>query len=197
MGQWRDSPSLVFPPVFILFLTNYTQGLTFVYLLILHSSPLFQCTFHAWLTSGNAAGSLRKYEQTMGALENAMKGSESSGGVTPGVKVSDANFAGVTVSVYEPPAGGEGHLRRGVMYLHGGGWARGNASEYRQTFNRSSLSMTASEATYLVLNPCPVKSPINGLILLLMSVTPSEKKSCDKVNRMLSDELNAVVVSVE
>lgn len=120
-------PSFLFPP-----------GLAFVYLFILHSSPLLQCTFHAWLTSGNAASSVRKFEQTMDALEKAM-GSESSGGATPGVKVSDTTFAGVPVRVFEPPAGGEGHLRRGLMYIHGGGWTRGSASEYRQTFNRNNL----------------------------------------------------------
>lgn len=48
----------------------------------------------------------------------------------PGVKVSDITFAGVPVRVYEPPAGGEGHLRRGLMFFHGGGWALGSASEY-------------------------------------------------------------------
>lgn len=58
-------------------------------------------------------------------------GSESGGGVIPGVKVSDITFAGIQVRVYEPPAGGEGHLRRGLMFFHGGGWALGSASEYR------------------------------------------------------------------
>lgn len=205
-GQRWDSPSSECPSlvflVFILrflFLRNYTQGLAFVYLFILHSSPLLQCTFHAWLTSGNAAGSVRKFEQTMEALEKAMEGPEASGGVTPGVKISDTTFAGVPVRVFEPPAGGEGHLRRGLMYIHGGGWTRGGASEYRQTFNRNNLSMTASEATCLVLNPCPEKSPVttNNNSSSYSSVTPSETKPCDKVNKMLSDELNAVVVSVE
>ncbi|CAK6965941.1 neutral cholesterol ester hydrolase 1a [Scomber scombrus] len=83
-----------------------------------------------------------------------MKGffsSESSGGVMPGVKVSDITFAGVPVRVYEPPAGGEGHLRRGVMFFHGGGWALGS----------------------------------------------TKKGTYDTINRMVSDELNTVVVSVE
>lgn len=48
----------------------------------------------------------------------------------PGVKVSDVTFAGIPVRVYEPPAGGEGHLRRGLLYFHGGGWALGSNSEY-------------------------------------------------------------------
>uniref|UniRef100_A0A1A7XU20 Neutral cholesterol ester hydrolase 1 n=1 Tax=Iconisemion striatum TaxID=60296 RepID=A0A1A7XU20_9TELE len=78
-------------------------------------------------------------------------GSEASGGVIPGVKVSDTTFAGIPVRVYEPPAGGEGHLRRGLMYFHGGGWALGSGKR----------------GTY------------------------------DDVNRMVSDELNTVVVSVE
>uniref|UniRef100_A0A4W6DNI3 Neutral cholesterol ester hydrolase 1a n=1 Tax=Lates calcarifer TaxID=8187 RepID=A0A4W6DNI3_LATCA len=72
-------------------------------------------------------------------------------GVMPGVKVSDITFAGIPVRVYEPPAGGEGHLRRGLMFYHGGGWALGSA----------------------------------------------KKGSYDAINRMVSDELNTVVVSVE
>uniref|UniRef100_A0A3Q0RBQ8 Neutral cholesterol ester hydrolase 1 n=1 Tax=Amphilophus citrinellus TaxID=61819 RepID=A0A3Q0RBQ8_AMPCI len=82
-----------------------------------------------------------------------MKGliSESSPGPVPGVKVSDITFAGIPVRVYEPPAGGEGHLRRGLVYFHGGGWALG----------------TTKKGTY------------------------------DTINRMVSDELNTVVVSVE
>ena len=72
--------------------------------------------------------------QSVEVLESSLRGlpsSESGGGVIPGVKVSDITFAGVPVRVYEPPAGGEGHLRRGVMFFHGGGWALGSGSEYR------------------------------------------------------------------
>ncbi|MEQ2188179.1 hypothetical protein GOODEAATRI_012394, partial [Goodea atripinnis] len=58
----------------------------------------------------------------------ALQGSESTAGVVPGVKVSDITFARIPVRVYEPPAGGEGHLRRGLMYLHGGGWAFGSGN---------------------------------------------------------------------
>lgn len=63
-------------------------------------------------------------------MMKGMLSPEPSGGVMPGVKVSDITFAGVQVRVYEPPAGGEGHLRRGLMYFHGGGWALGSGSEY-------------------------------------------------------------------
>lgn len=77
-------------------------------------------------------------QRTLDGFENTIKslvGSESSGGVIPGVKVSDITFVGIPVRVYEPPAGGEGHLRRGLVYIHGGGWAFGSASEYeRDTF---------------------------------------------------------------
>ena len=59
-----------------------------------------------------------------------MCSSQSEGGVMPGVKVCDITFAGVPVRVYEPPAGGEGHLRRGLMFIHGGGWAVGTTSEF-------------------------------------------------------------------
>ncbi|KAM9777700.1 neutral cholesterol ester hydrolase 1a [Neosynchiropus ocellatus] len=43
----------------------------------------------------------------------------------PGLKISDITLGGVPVRVYEPPAGGEAHLRRAIMYIHGGGWAMG------------------------------------------------------------------------
>ncbi|MEQ2218486.1 hypothetical protein XENOCAPTIV_003843 [Xenoophorus captivus] len=55
---------------------------------------------------------LEGYDSTVTALQ----GSESTVGVVPGVKVSDITFARIPVRVYEPPAGGEGHLRRGLMY---------------------------------------------------------------------------------
>ncbi|MED6254627.1 hypothetical protein ATANTOWER_030517 [Ataeniobius toweri] len=64
----------------------------------------------------------------------ALQGSESTAGVVPGVKVSDITFARIPVRVYEPPAGGEGHLRRGLMYLHGGGWAFGSGSKHKMGF---------------------------------------------------------------
>ncbi|XP_072221564.1 neutral cholesterol ester hydrolase 1a [Leuresthes tenuis] len=70
--------------------------------------------------------------QSVEVLESSLRGlpsSESGGGVIPGVKVSDITFAGVPVRVYEPPAGGEGHLRRGVMFFHGGGWALGSGKK--------------------------------------------------------------------
>ncbi|XP_047467557.1 neutral cholesterol ester hydrolase 1-like [Mugil cephalus] len=63
------------------------------------------------------------------SIRRSTEGLESSdpgAGVIPGVKVSDIAFSGVPVRVYEPPAGGEGHLRRGLMFLHGGGWALGS-----------------------------------------------------------------------
>uniref|UniRef100_A0A8C6V366 Neutral cholesterol ester hydrolase 1a n=1 Tax=Neogobius melanostomus TaxID=47308 RepID=A0A8C6V366_9GOBI len=68
----------------------------------------------------------------------------------PGVIVSDETFSGVPVRVYEA-SGGEGGLKRGLLYFHGGGWAMGSA----------------------------------------------KKGAYDKMSRIWSDELNAVVVSVE
>ncbi|KAM9341663.1 neutral cholesterol ester hydrolase 1a [Symphorus nematophorus] len=116
----------------------------------------FRTTMHlaslkAWLGLDNYIRSIRMSTE---GLEGMMKGifsSESSGGVMPGVKVSDITFTGIPVRLYEPPAGGEGHLRRGLLYFHGGGWALGSA----------------------------------------------KKGTYDTINRMVSDELNAVVVSVE
>ncbi|XP_026158089.1 neutral cholesterol ester hydrolase 1a [Mastacembelus armatus] len=97
---------------------------------------------------------MKSFRQSTEGVEDMMKGllsSESGGGVMPGVKVSDITFAGIPVRLYEPPAGGEGHLRRGLMYFHGGGWALGSA----------------------------------------------KMGSYDTISRIVSDELNTVVVSVE
>ncbi|KAJ0062980.1 hypothetical protein NL108_010262, partial [Boleophthalmus pectinirostris] len=55
----------------------------------------------------------------------------------PGVKVRDETFAGVPVRVYEA-SGGEGSLRRGLMYFHGGGWALGSASKCGSSYDRMS-----------------------------------------------------------
>ncbi|XP_061700550.1 neutral cholesterol ester hydrolase 1-like isoform X3 [Syngnathoides biaculeatus] len=43
--------------------------------------------------------------------------------------VRDVAFDGVPVRVYRPPTAGEGGLRRGLLYLHGGGWAYGSAKD--------------------------------------------------------------------
>ncbi|XP_054894735.1 neutral cholesterol ester hydrolase 1a isoform X2 [Poeciliopsis prolifica] len=97
---------------------------------------------------------ITSFRRTMEGLDStmvALMGSRSPAGVVPGVKISDITFASIPVRVYEPPAGGEGHLRRGLMYLHGGGWAFGSG----------------------------------------------KMGAYDKVSRMISDELNTVVVSVE
>ncbi|XP_028251811.1 neutral cholesterol ester hydrolase 1-like [Parambassis ranga] len=104
-----------------------------------------------WLGFDHYIKSFRRYTQGFEGSVNSYLTSDSSGGVIPGVKVSDVTFAGIPVRVYEPPAGGEGHLRRGLVYFHGGGWALGSA----------------------------------------------KKGSYDVTNRMVSDELNMVVVSVE
>lgn len=108
-------------------------------------------TLKAWLGFDHYITSIRQSTEGIEGMMKGMIASESGGGVMPGVKVSDVNFAGIPVRVYEPPAGGEGHLRRGLMFFHGGGWALGSA----------------------------------------------KKGSYDAINRMLSDELNTVVVSVE
>ncbi|GAA6213286.1 neutral cholesterol ester hydrolase 1-like [Lates japonicus] len=116
----------------------------------------FRATMHLatlkdWLGFDHYIRSIRKSSEGFEGIMNGLHSSESGGGVMPGVKVSDITFAGIPVRVYEPPAGGEGHLRRGLMFYHGGGWALGSA----------------------------------------------KKGSYDAINRMVSDELNTVVVSVE
>lgn len=43
------------------------------------------------------------------------------------VRVIDTSFAGVPARVFEPNTQAkEHHLRRGVVYFHGGGWAMGS-----------------------------------------------------------------------
>uniref|UniRef100_A0A667Z8P8 Neutral cholesterol ester hydrolase 1 n=1 Tax=Myripristis murdjan TaxID=586833 RepID=A0A667Z8P8_9TELE len=83
-----------------------------------------------WLGLGHFIEAIRSSTENMENLGEVLVGSESGWGVKPGVRVSDTTFDGVPVRVYEPPAGGEGHLRRAVMFFHGGGWALGSASEY-------------------------------------------------------------------
>ncbi|XP_028293740.1 neutral cholesterol ester hydrolase 1a [Gouania willdenowi] len=116
----------------------------------------FRTTIHLatvshWLGLDHYITSIRKSIEGFEGLTKALVSSESSGGVIPGVKVSDITFSGVPVRVYEPPAGGEGHLRRGLMFFHGGGWALGSG----------------------------------------------KKGTYDTINRIVSDELNTVVVSVD
>ncbi|XP_063354204.1 neutral cholesterol ester hydrolase 1-like [Pelmatolapia mariae] len=104
-----------------------------------------------WLGFDHHIRSVRQFTFGFEGILKEFLSSESSAGVVPGVKVSDISFAGIPVRVYEPPAGGEGHLRRGLMYFHGGGWAFGT----------------------------------------------TKKGPYDITNRVVSDELNTVVVSVE
>uniref|UniRef100_A0A803TS44 Neutral cholesterol ester hydrolase 1 n=1 Tax=Anolis carolinensis TaxID=28377 RepID=A0A803TS44_ANOCA len=43
------------------------------------------------------------------------------------VKITDTQFDGVEVRVYEPSQEGEKRLKRSVVYIHGGGWALASA----------------------------------------------------------------------
>lgn len=89
-----------------------------------------QISLKNWLGLDYYIQSIRPYTEGFKGMMARLFSSESGGGVIPGVKVSDITFAGIPVRVYEPPAGGEGHLRRGLMYFHGGGWALGSVSTY-------------------------------------------------------------------
>ncbi|XP_029349723.1 neutral cholesterol ester hydrolase 1a isoform X2 [Echeneis naucrates] len=104
-----------------------------------------------WLGLDHYIRSIRRSTEHFEGMTKGLGPTESGGGVMLGVKVSDITFAGIPVRIYEPPAGGEGHLRRGLMFFHGGGWALGSG----------------------------------------------KRGSYDTINRMVSDELNTVVVSVE
>lgn len=89
-------------------------------------SVCLQATFKSWLGMNHYIKSIRQSSDSFHGMFTSVS---SGGGVIPEVKVSDITFAGVQVRVYEPPAGGKGHLRRGLMFFHGGGWALGSGSE--------------------------------------------------------------------
>jgi len=48
---------------------------------------------------------------------------------SPRVKVTDTDFDGVEVRVFEGPPKPDEPLRRSVVYIHGGGWALASASK--------------------------------------------------------------------
>ncbi|XP_057178491.1 neutral cholesterol ester hydrolase 1-like [Triplophysa rosa] len=58
-----------------------------------------------------------KYFMSWNEIESAQS--------SPGVRVTDASFAGVHARVFESTLAG--HLKRGVVYFHGGGWTLGSA----------------------------------------------------------------------
>lgn len=82
-----------------------------------------------WLGFDHYIRSIRWSTERLEGMMKTMGDPRSDGEVSSGVKVSDITFAGVPVRLYEPPAGGEGHLRRGLMFLHGGGWALGSGKK--------------------------------------------------------------------
>ncbi|XP_061651250.1 neutral cholesterol ester hydrolase 1-like isoform X2 [Phyllopteryx taeniolatus] len=54
--------------------------------------------------------------------------------------VSDVAFDGVPVRVYQPLTASEDRLRRGLLYIHGGGWAYGSAKD--GAYDRGSCKMS-------------------------------------------------------
>lgn len=46
------------------------------------------------------------------------------------MKVTDTDFDGVEVRVFEASPKPDEQLRRSVVYIHGGGWALASASKY-------------------------------------------------------------------
>lgn len=90
-----------------------------------------QASLKHWLGLDHSMTSVRQSLEGLESTMQRLEGSESGEGVIPQVKVNDITFAGIPVRVYEPPAGGEGNVRRGLMYFHGGGWALGSGSEYK------------------------------------------------------------------
>lgn len=93
---------------------------------------------------------MASFRQSAEGYESTMTGPPTSEpGVMPGIKISDIAFAGTPVRVYEPPAGGEGHLRRGLMFFHGGGWTFGSGRI--GTYNDINL-MVADELNTVVVS---------------------------------------------
>lgn len=89
-----------------------------------------QAAFKYWLGVDHYINTIRK---STAGFQGLFGSDPESVWVFPGVRVSDATFAGVPVRVYEPLTGGQGQLRRGLVFLHGGGWALGSASEFKKT----------------------------------------------------------------
>ncbi|XP_048360787.1 neutral cholesterol ester hydrolase 1 [Sphaerodactylus townsendi] len=65
------------------------------------------------------------------------------------VKMTDTQFDGVEVRVYEPPAKAEKNLRRSVVYIHGGGWA---LSSTRGSFYNNLCSIMAESLDAVVVS---------------------------------------------
>ncbi|KAJ8387174.1 hypothetical protein AAFF_G00159860 [Aldrovandia affinis] len=88
---------------------------------------LLDATFRSAMRLGNLAHDLglSHHIHVLNFAVNhfEMQGPESS----EGVHVQDTSFSGVQVRVFESTQGEEGQLKRGVVYLHGGGWALGSA----------------------------------------------------------------------
>lgn len=138
------------------------------------SSPALQASLKVWLFGGDV---METYRQIIEAAVSQVSG----GDVPPGVQVSDVTFAGVPVRVFQPPAGGEGHLRRGLVYFHGGGWVIGSTSEHTHNPTHTQTGFTLTFGN----------SPS------ALHFFPPETPGYDLLGRKASDELNAVVVSVE
>ncbi|XP_077417957.1 neutral cholesterol ester hydrolase 1-like [Vanacampus margaritifer] len=77
--------------------------------------------------------------------------------------VSDATFGGVPVRVYQPPMAGDTRLRRGLLYIHGGGWAYGSAKDgaYDQGSRKMSkeLHMVVVSVDYRLYPECCFPTP--------------------------------------
>ncbi|KAI1891299.1 hypothetical protein AGOR_G00142350, partial [Albula goreensis] len=88
---------------------------------------LLDATFRSAMRLGNLAHDLglTHHIHVLNYAVNRfeMQGPESS----EGVRVQDTSLGGVQVRLFQSTHGREGVLKRGVVYLHGGGWALGSA----------------------------------------------------------------------
>ncbi|XP_023680156.1 neutral cholesterol ester hydrolase 1-like [Paramormyrops kingsleyae] len=84
-------------------------------------------TFRGFMQMGTVAHTLGLTHHTdvlnLVASSFGLLGSESS----ENLRVSDTAFAGVEVRVFQSTLREAGELKRGVVYIHGGGWALGSA----------------------------------------------------------------------
>uniref|UniRef100_A0A3P8ZNL2 Neutral cholesterol ester hydrolase 1 n=1 Tax=Esox lucius TaxID=8010 RepID=A0A3P8ZNL2_ESOLU len=164
---------------------------------------LLDALFHVMLQVDYLCQSLgqSRFSVVEGAMSVLVSLGNMAGGHRGGVRVSDVDFDGIPVRVYEPPAvgGGEGGPRRAVMFYHGGGWAFGTSSKC------VSVCMGVFTSVTTGCPGCNSNTRTASVVVLLSSsaslsfTSPclSEKGSYDILCRQMSDELNAVVVSVE
>ncbi|XP_077476271.1 neutral cholesterol ester hydrolase 1-like [Stigmatopora argus] len=89
-----------------------------------------------WLGFGNHIKLARDNSETPGTIKKPKTETDKDG-----CSVSDTAFDGVPVRVYQPPPeAGQGRLKRGLLYIHGGGWAYGSPADEEYDYNSRQTS---------------------------------------------------------